>query len=222
MQIEALANYIFAAMISWTPLSSLTAYGETEDQVRERFKTIATDIASGSLEGDAIFTSAGGRARTALLLASIGSFEGGWQRFVEEGACNKSGFHADRRGSCDGGHAFTSWQIHIAGGGFLYVDGRLTNKMYASKYAAEHPDEIIDGARLLADRHLAVRVAKDLIIETRSTGCTLCGYSGESPYGAHPKADARLDRAKEYWARHPYVEPQESASSTDPRLTENP
>ena len=222
MQIEALANYILSAMISWTPLSSLVAYGETEVEVRARFKAIAADIAAVSADPaeQAAFSGPTGRVRTALLIASIGSFEGGWQKFVEEGDCNRTGFHADRRGGCDGGHAFTSWQIHIAGGGFLFVDGRLTNKTYAASYAKEHPSEIIDGPALVANRQLAVRVAKDLIIETKTDRCVLCGYSGESSFGEHPKADARLDRAKDYWAKHPYVEPQEVAA--DARLTQNP
>lgn len=219
MQLEALTKYILSAMISWTPVHSLTAYGETEDQVRARFEAIARNIASVSADPneEAIFSGQAPRVRTALLLASIGSFEGGWQRFVEEGNCNLAGFKADRRGDCDGGHAFTSWQIHIAGGGFLYVGGRLTNKLYAASYAKDHPDEIIDGHKLVSDQKLAIRVAKDLIIETKSHDCTLCGYSGESTFGDHPKADARLNRAKDYWAHHPFVD-----EDADARQAHNP
>ena len=219
MQIEALTQYILAAMISWTPVHSLTAYGETDEQVHARFETIARNIASVAADPNeaAIFSGQSPRARTALLLASIGSFEGGWQRFVEEGHCNQTGFQADRRGNCDGGYAFTSWQIHVVGGGFLYVDGRLTNKFYAATYAKEHPDAVINGPRLLSDQKLAIRVAKDLIIETKGRDCLLCGYAGEPTFAAHPKADARLGRAKDYWARHPFAD-----SEADTRQATNP
>lgn len=219
MQTQALAQYILSAMISWTPVRSLTAYGETEDQVRARFEAIATDIATVFTDSNEapIFSGATGRPRSALLLASIGSFEGGWQRFVEEGDCNKPGYKADGRGGCDGGFAFTSWQIHIAGGGFLYVGGRLTNVNYERQYAKDHPEEIINGNRLVADRRTAIRVAKDLIIETKGRDCTLCGYSGESSLHEHPKADARLNRAKDYWAHHPFVDP-----DADVRQASNP
>ena len=218
---QSLIQYIFAAMIAWTPLQSLTSYGETVDQVRARYLAIASDIATGAMSPDEppLFSGPSGRARTALLLASIGSFEGGWQRFVEEGDCNKDGFHADRRGNCDGGHAFTSWQIHVPHGGFLFVNGRLSNTIYASAYSKEHPDDVITGQKLLADRKLAIRVAEQLIRETSSRDCLLCGYSGESSHGAHPKADARLNRAKAYWASHPYVPAQNDG---DARQASNP
>lgn len=219
MQIEALTHYILTAMLSWTPIQNFTMHGEAEDHARARLQDIASDIASVFTDSNEapVFSGPTGRVRSALLLASIGSFEGGWQQFVEEGDCNKTGYKADGRGSCDGGFAFTSWQIHIAGGGFLYVGGRLTNVTYERQYAKDHPNEIINGNRLVADRRIAVRVAKDLIIETAGRDCLLCGYAGESSLQAHPKADARLQRAKDYWARHPFVDP-----DADGRQASNP
>src|SRR5262245_20864115 len=125
-----LVQYILTAILSWCPPAIyFVPYGETIDQATTRVTKIAEDIASVALDEDepAVFAGNDGRYKTALLHAAIASKENSFQRFVDEGRCNQRGYVADRRGSCDGGHAFSLWSIHVFGGGYvLKNDGTLS------------------------------------------------------------------------------------------------
>lgn len=212
---QNLVVYIFAAMLSWVPVRNLVPYGETEDEVNVRFHSVAEDIVTVALDASepSVFARGDGRVKTALLLAAVASFEGGFQKFVDDGSCNKRGYHADRRGDCDGGHAFTFWQLHVAGNGYILLeDGTLGSVFYspaAVVKAAEESGSIIRGPELLADRKIAIRVAQRIMRDSLRQHGSLCAYSGEScdeSAGAHPKASARFDRAKAYFAAHPFTD----------------
>lgn len=216
---ENLISYIFIAMLSWIPVRNLTPYGESEAEVKTRLHSIAEDIVTVALDPNepSTFGRSDGRVKTALLQAAIASMETGFQKFVDEGACNKRGYVADRRGDCDGGHAFSLWQIHVAGNGYILLeDGALTSKMYAT------PDmlrshQVIGGAELIADRKTAIRVAQRIERDSLKNYHSLCAYSGESCMDdRHPKAKVRLERAMMYYANHPFTDtiPQPVAMST--------
>lgn len=207
-----LITYLLVAMTAWVPVRNLTAWGESKEDVLARYESIANDVASVALDPDEppVFTGAAGRTKTALLVMSVASFEGGFQKFVDDGECNDSRFSADRRGGCDGGRAYTIWQLHARefGGGFVLLsDGRLSSARYAT--AAELAShEVLGPAALIADRKVAARVAQRLLRQSLKTWGSLCSYSGEScEPGRHPKADARLDRAKRFFAQHEAVDP---------------
>jgi len=206
---QNLITYIFAAMLSWIPVRNLTPYGETEDEAKTRLHSIAEDIVAIALDpGEPpVFARADGRVKTALLQAAIASMETGYQKFVDDGSCNRADYRADRRGDCDGRHAFSLWQIHVAGGGYVLLeDGTLTSRMYASKDVLD-AHALVGGAEMIADRKVAARVAQRIERESLKYHGSLCAYSGESCMDdRHPKAKARLERATAYYAAHPFTD----------------
>jgi hypothetical protein len=204
-----LISYIFAAMLAWIPVRNLTQYGETEDEAHARMRSIAEDVVSVALDSSEppAFAHADGRVKTALLQVAIASMETGYQKFVDDGSCNKPDYVADRRGGCDGHHAWSLWQIHIAGNGYILLeDGSLTSFMYASpEVRASHA--ILRGPELIADRKNAIRVAQRIERDSLRWTHSLCRYSGEScDEDRHPKAKARLDRAMDYYQKHPFTD----------------
>ena len=206
-----LIAYIFVAMMSWVPVQNLMPYGETEAEVRARYMDVATDIVTVAMDASEppVFARTDGRVKTALLQAAIVSKETGFQRFVDDGTCNRPGYHADRRGDCDGGHAWSLWQIHVFGGGYLLLDdGTLGSVTYNADLAKAHPEMIIGGVQLVADRKAAVRVAQRLERNSLKNYHSLCAYSGEPcADGRHPKAEIRYNRAVEYYTAHPFTAP---------------
>lgn len=102
--IETLANYIFAAMIFWVPVSDHSYYEKPEITIA-RYHDIATSIAESALdsEQDPLFTEEDGRIKTALLLASVASSEGFFREDID--SCKKGG---------DNGLAWGLWQTHAS------------------------------------------------------------------------------------------------------------
>jgi len=206
---QIVIQYILTAILSWCPPEVyFRPYGETVDQARERLSGITTDIVTVAFDKSEppVFTGGAGRVKTALLQAAIASKENAYQRFVDEGACNKPDYVADRRGTCDGGHAFSLWSLHVFGGGYLLLgDGTITTARYVPTLAAAHPELVIDGPALLADRKTAIRVAQRLERRTLRQYHSLCEYTGEScDEDRHPKAVARYELAHEYFEHHPF------------------
>ncbi len=207
---EALITYIFTAILSWCPLATyFVPYGETPAAAQARMHQIAEDIVTVAMDASEppVFAGPTGRIKTALLNAAIPSKETSFQTFVEEGKCNERGYHADLRGNCDGGTAWSFWQIHIFGGGYILLDdGTLSSRDAMPRIASARPDVVINGPRLIADRQIAARLAQRLERSTMKSYGSLCAFSGEPCNGRHPKADARLERAMDYWAKHPFTD----------------
>lgn len=206
---DALVTWLLTAMLSWCPPAVYFApYGETVADATVRLRAVAEDVMTVAMDAKEppAFTGAAGRVKTALLSAAIGSKETSFQIFVDEGKCNQHGYKADRRGNCDGGHAFTYWQMHVFNGGYILMDdGTLTSPRYAPAIAASHPDLVIGGDELLADRQVAARVAQRLVRQAMHQYGSLCSFTGEPCRGDHPKADERLARAQAYWQAHPFT-----------------
>jgi len=206
---ESIINYILTAMLAWCPVQSFfVPYGESVDEAKARMHQIAEGLVTVAMDASEPPTFAGidGRIKTALLNAAIGSMETSFQRFVDEGKCNERGYHADRRGNCDGGHAFSFWQLHVYGNGYILLDdGTLSSRDALPRVAAEHPEIVITGPRMIADRESAIRVAQRLERMSMRNYGSLCAFSGEPCMGSHPKASARLERAQAYWRAHPFT-----------------
>ena len=83
---ENLVTYLLAAMLAWIP-SSVQKSLENSENAQARYEAIARDVASVALDPDEtpIFGGPGGRARTALLLLSVASFESYYRKDVDEG-----------------------------------------------------------------------------------------------------------------------------------------
>jgi hypothetical protein len=205
---EAFIAYILTAMLAWCPPQTYyVPYGESVDDATARLKSIAEDIALVAMDAaePPVFAGQTGRLKTALLEAAVGSMESSYQRFVGEGLCNKPGYRADRRGDCDGGRAFTYWQMWVFNGGYILLgDGTLSAPRWLPQLAQSRPEIVIRGPELLSDRPTAVRVAQRIMRKSMRESGSLCAYSGEPCEGLHPKADVRLDRAQAYWRRHPF------------------
>jgi len=225
---EQLASYILSAMISWIPLGNQYERGldghwlrdsrgyyvqEDQAQALARYEATARDIASVALDEDNVplFRGSDGRVKTALLLAAIASFEGGYHKWVEDGVCNTAIFKKDHPHECDGGHAWTNWQIHM----YQYVikGGEMTQAQYLENsldkadrdWIKEHKDDIIRPEQLTQDKRLAALVAYYLARYSLRNFQSLCSYSGEDCLGRHPKADQRKDRAVAYLRAHPFT-----------------
>ena len=76
VRVQGLVRYVLAAMLSWVPPAAHVA-SEAPQRALERYRVIAEDIVAVALdEGEKpLFGGADGRARTAVLLASIASWE---------------------------------------------------------------------------------------------------------------------------------------------------
>jgi hypothetical protein len=196
-------------MLAWCPPESyFVPYGESVDDAKARLRTVAEDIVTVAMDVNEppLFAGDTGRVKTALLDAGVASLENAFQRFVDEGRCNSRGYVADRRGNCDGGHAYSYWSIHVYGGGYILLDdGTLSSATAAPQLAKDHPEFVIGGQQLISDRQTAVRVAQRVMRQSLKAFGSLCAYSGEPCTGTHAKASIRLERAQAYWRQHPFV-----------------
>lgn len=100
---SALAAYVLAAILSWSPVAVHASY-EHASATEARLTSIAVDIADVAATEPPLFAGDDGRARTAILLAAVASYESG--RF--DGRVQS----CERRG--DHGHALGLWQVHAS------------------------------------------------------------------------------------------------------------
>jgi len=173
--IESLTVYVLAAILAWTrPHPSAAEV--------DRLTGIAQDIAAVSLSEEPLFKSDESRAKTAILLASVARYESDFAPWVDAGLCNDlewrrsaEGKAVHRGSDCDGGHAFSLWQIHA---------GQA-------------------GQALIADRQAAIREAVARMRVSLDAGRGLCWYTGET--GDCPKAELRLRTAQVWSLGHPFT-----------------
>lgn len=179
MSIEALVLSAFAA---WLPHQG--------GDVLAAKHAIAQEIVCSDPAEPAVF---GSHDRDAVMLASIARFESHLTSWVEDGSCNDPAWRAAHPktmavGDCDGGHAWSVYQIHVDEmGGIALVGTGWVGARYAPPGAT-----IVHGKDLVDDPVLAARVALHML---RQNG--IVGYTGETKTH-HPKADVRLDAAKAF------------------------
>jgi hypothetical protein len=171
-----LATYVLAAMLAW---SRPHAQPKNADDAAW-LGSIAQDIADVSLEGEPLFKDDASHARTALLLASVARYESSFASWVDAGLCNDKAWRDSnpdihRGATCDGGHAFSLWQIHAGAA----------------------------GPALIGDRRAAIREAITRLRVSLDAGRGLCWYTGET--GDCPKAELRLRTALVWEKGHPFV-----------------
>jgi hypothetical protein len=221
----------------------LKAEGETVGEVRSRVREVAEQVAEVLMDGwfvrgdnfstweleppveDAHAIPTGMRVpMTGLVLMSLAFHEGRFRQYVDKGWCNDpvwrksaEGIRMMRAGPCDGGHAYTIFQIHPERGVHLYWDWHGTRAgMYSGIHEwgfdpSKEGDEVIfSGEELIEDRSRAVVTALHMVRQALRSGTGLCRYSGEiylhtwdDGVGC-PKAEERMRLATEYAASHPY------------------
>ena len=218
-QLEA---YVAAALNAWEPYSTLQ-------------ESIANDIVRTTLDpGEpALFVGDIKHVKTAMLLASVESHEGHGFSYVDKGLCNDPAQRSNpilNNGDCDGGKAYSLFQIHpgigivlFDQGGYGYhrdlsaerqrtTDGggprpkpplsRDANPPVVPCRAAEELRGCVIDADALRDRRIAVKTALHMLRASLKRDGTLCEYSGETK--PCPKAEKRLKKAVEYVESHPY------------------
>lgn len=187
--LKVLSKYVYAAMVSWVPLNQ-HAYYEAEETTKARYERIADDYAIVALDPNEppLFKGDEDRARaqTALTMASFGSYESFFNAEVEDG--RKRGDH---------GTAYCLMQVRPILG--IFLDGTKYGWVALQKkgWRAENADRILRGPDLLTDHRVCFTVALHML---RTDG--IYGYTGEAKGGR--KAEARLNRAKNWMAKHPF------------------
>lgn len=173
---------LVAALLFWIPTADPAIVAATAHAIAEVVNDSSEAVVFGSKEKDA------------LVLASLASFEGGLSPWVFNGSCNDPTWrkaHRDllaKTGDCDGGHAYTLWQIHTDSGISLTAAG------WVSWVYAKPGSVRISGWDLVKDPTLAARAALHIL---RQGG--ILGYTGNQP----AKADARMKRATDYMVTMP-------------------
>ena len=212
-KIDALSKYTYESMKSWaTPKTS------SDD---DRFHSIANDISTVVLDSNepTIWNSDASRGKAAIYLATLGYWEGfHFAEYVDKGLCNDIKWVATKEGrektlgaNCDGGYAYSIYQIHPEGGIILTQDG--WTKRWADRTGHV---KFYDGQDLIADRKIATKVALHMVRQSIHMGGNLCGYSGEGATmdedgkihygGGCPKAADRQNFAENWYRKHPFVQ----------------
>lgn len=170
--LEHMALWLLGAMASWVPWASPAEHA--------RYASIAADLAGVTLDPSEkpAFGGEDGRAKTALLLASIASFESGYRADVDDG-----------RTRGDNGSSWCLMQVRVIG---------KTRDGYSGQ------DLVRDRTKCFRVALRVVRESfewcKDKAIEDRLGGYTV-GQCTEN----EPLARNRFGRARTYWRGHPFV-----------------
>lgn len=161
--------------------------------------------------------------RMALLVLSVALHESRLRAYVDDGRCNDRAWRASPEGArlvalggpCDGGRAWTVWQMHLTDLGGVVLrpptaappDWRPREGRPADPAAGEIE---VPAADAIQDRRLAARAAwHELRRALRSVGgADLCGYTGEWDAFREtrrcPKGAIRAEWARRWAAEHPY------------------
>lgn len=185
------ARWIYEASLAWVPLAHVTGW-ESREEADTRRLSIAADVAAVTFDPKEwpVFDSGSdfvSRANTALFLASIASYESGYDVRVDRGHCEALP-GGTKAGWCDGGNAYSLWQHNIGNG--KTIDGWTK----------------ID---LIADRKKAVRAALHALqLSAKTCSKTYSGADAFSIYaqgvcGPSPKMRERLSRATSYASTTP-------------------
>jgi hypothetical protein len=146
--------------------------------------SIARDVAVVSLAEPRAFDDDADGHKTALLLLSLADHESHFATWVDDGSCNDPAWRAEHPAllagkDCDGGHAFTIFQLHVLG------------------------DSVELGRALIRDRRAAARAALAVARASLESGRGLCGYVGEA-YPKCPRAQVRWDSAVAWQEQFPF------------------
>lgn len=180
--LETIVKYVVAAMLFWSPPSAHP--DKNKEQLTAYYESIATDIVTVALDPEEppVMKGAHPRRATSILLAALAAKESNFEPRIDLGKC--------LRHECDGGYAFSMWQIHPE------IGIKLVGETF------RHDRDGMKGPELIADRKKAVRVALHMARSSMKSTGTLCFYTGE-PYDDAPKAEVRLSLARSYLESHP-------------------
>jgi hypothetical protein len=170
--VERLAAWLVSAMLAWSPPITKTP------QETARYESIAKDFATVAMDPSEkpAFEGEDGRAKTALLMASIASFESGYRADVDTG-----------RTRGDHGASWCLMQIQVVG---------KTREGYTGEDLTKDRTKCFRVAlRIIRD---SFAMCKEKSIEDR-----LAGYTSGTCKDNEPLARNRFGRARAYWKEHP-------------------
>jgi hypothetical protein len=175
MMIAALTTYLLQAMTAWVPPST---HPEGAEKALVRYEAIARDIATLSLDEaqNPLFAGSDGREKTALLLASIASFESYFRADVDEG-----------RARGDKGASYCVMQVRVG-------EGKTPEGWTGRELIASRSKCLMAGLNRIRE---SFSLCKSMPQVFRLSGYT-SGHCGQEP-----KAEARMNRATRWLAAHP-------------------
>jgi hypothetical protein len=172
--IALVTSWLVGAMLSWVP--------PLHDTDRSRYEAIAHDLASVAFDQneEPAFVGPAGRAKTALLMASIASFESQFRADVDDG-----------RTIGDHGHSYCLMQVQVIG---KTAEGWTGH------------DLVTDRKKCFRAALKRIRISFDWCrshaLEDRLSGYT----TGLCRDREHLSRD-RFYRARAYWSRAPFMQP---------------
>jgi len=172
--IELVTTWLVGAMMAWVP--------PAHDADRLRYESIAQDLVSVVYDDaeQPAFAGADGRAKTALLMASIASFESGYRADVDDG-----------RTTGDHGRSYCLMQVQVFG---------KTDEGWTGH------DLVADRKKCFRAALKRIRISFDWC-KSHALEDRLAGYtSGQCRDGEHLARD-RFFRARAYWAHTPFTPP---------------
>jgi hypothetical protein len=172
--IEMVTTWLVGAMIAWVP--------PLHDSDRVRYESIAKDLVAVAFDAQEqpVFTGDGGRAKTALLMASIASVESGDRADVDDG-----------RVTGDHGRSFCLMQVQVVG---------KTAEGWTGQDLTSDRKKCFRAA--LKRIRISFDWCKDHAIEDR-----LAGYTSGLCRDGEQLARNRFWRARNYWSKTPFLPP---------------
>ena len=174
---ESLVAYLVTAMLAWVPAYAHVPL-ESSEHVVERYQDIARDLASVALDESEspLFDGADGRAETALLMASVASFESSFSKRVDDGT---------RRG--DHGFSYCLMQIHVGNG--------VTREGWSGQQLVEDRKLCFRAALHILQKSFSA--CRNLSVDDR-----LSAYATGHCYPEARISRSRVGRARAWWESH--------------------
>lgn len=175
MSTAALAAYLLSAMISWMPTK--VHHREGEAAALARYEAIATDIAKVALDENEVplFAGEDGRTQTALLVASIASYESHFRADVDEGKAR--------------GDKGVSWCLMQ-----IQVHGKTAEGWTAKDLIEDRQKCLTAGLHLVRE---SFTMCKSMPLKHKLSGYTSGHCEGD------PASEARIGRAVKWMKEHP-------------------
>lgn len=148
INVHTLASYLVPAMLSWVPPSE---HGKTEDQIRPQYERYSAAIAKVTLETedrDLPFAGEHRHEMTALLLASIASFEAHLREDVA--TCAKGG-DKDPKGNPRAWGLWQAWRPKERVCASLEAGARIALEMVVDSFKACRYADVRDRLGVYAD-----------------------------------------------------------------------
>lgn len=191
---NTVVSWLVSAMVAWSPLEQPHRAPENQETIEEaarRYTEIAQAIATVAYDPERpplVRDEEFARAKTALLLASIASYESGFLRSVD--------FGLGKRGRGDYGRSHCMMQINL---GRNRTDTSLLARMIGKEWSGD--DLVGDRVKCFTAGHMLVaksfNACRHLPFNHR-----LAVYASGSCDKGHPESKHRITRAINWYAKH--------------------